>query len=260
MAINYDNFIVKPGESTQCAQCVVRKLALFQGVKLENLEWTQAIRQEQFILKPKRRLFEEGEPPRYAYTLFSGWVAQYQTSPDGGRMIHQFALPGDFIGFQAKSGHPIDYSAQALTEITVCAFPVKELNKVLKELPELSNRLIDMHSHTIKLCRQHMLSVGRKSAKQRLAYLFLELFHRVKAIGDLMPGTEEDSIAFPLSQEDLADALGLTSVHVSRTLRELTDEGLVSVRHRRLTILNEPALTDLAQFDKAIVIQDHPLL
>jgi len=260
MAINYDNFIIKPEPSTECVQCPVRKLALFQGVKLENLEWTQTLRQEQYVIKPKRRLFEEGEPPKYAFTLFSGWVAQYQTSPDGGRMIHQFGLPGDFIGFQATPGKPIDYSAQALTEITVCAFPIKQLHMVLKELPELGNRLIDMHAQTIKLCRQHMLSVGRKSAKQRLAYLFLELFHRVHAVGELMPGSEENSILFPLSQEDLADAMGLTSVHISRTLRELTDEGLVSVKHRRLTIFNEPALTELAQFDKDIVLQEHPLL
>jgi CRP-like cAMP-binding protein len=260
MAINYDNFIVKPGEATHCAQCGVRKLALFQGVKPENLEWTQSHRKEQYILKPKRRLFEEGEPPRYAYTLFSGWVALYQTSPEGGRLIHQFALPGDFIGFQAKADQPIDYSAQALTEITVCAFPVKDLNNVLKELPELTHRLIDMHTQSIKLCRQHVLGIGRKSAKQRLAHLFLELYHRIKVVGDLMPGTESDSIVFPLSQEDLADAMGLTSVHISRTLRELTDEGLLSLKHRRLTIFNEPALVELAHFDRKLVIQEHPLL
>ena len=260
MAINYDNFIIRPGEHTQCAQCGVRKLALFQGVKLENLDWTQSHRKQQYVLKPKRRLFEEGEPPKYAYTLFSGWVAEYQTSPDGGRMIHRFALPGDFLGFQAKPEQPIDHSAQALTEITVCAFPVQALKNVIQQLPELNQRLVDMQTTSIQLCRQHMLGVGRKSAKQRLAYLFLELFHRVKVIGNLMSGTEENSIAFPLSQEDLADSMGLTSVHISRTLRELTDEGLLSVKHRRLTIYNEPALMELSQFDKDLVLQEHPLL
>jgi len=175
-------------------------------------------------------------------------------------MIFQFALPGDFIGFQHNLGEVIDYSAQALTDITVCAFPVVELDRVMKELPELSLRMTDMHAQSMKLCRQHMMGIGRKSAKQRLAFLFLELFYRVKAVGDMMPGTEENSIAFPLSQEDLADAMGLTSVHISRTLRELTDEGLVNVKHRRLTIHNEPALAELAQFKKEMVILDHPLL
>ena len=104
------------------------------------------------------------------------------------------------------------------------------------------------------------MGIGRKTAKQRLAFLFLELFHRVKFIGNLISGTEENSIAFPLSQEDLADASGLTSVHISRTLRELSDEGLVSVKQRRLTIYNEPALSELAQFKKEMVLQDHPLL
>ena len=260
MPINYQNFLPKPDGRTQCAQCSVRKLALFQGVKPKNLEWTQSVREEQFLIKSKRRLLEEGEPPRYAYTLFSGWVALYQTSPDGDRMIYQFALPGDFVGFQHNPGEAIDYSAQALTDITVCAFPVIELDRVLKELPELSLRMTDMHAQSMKLCRQHMMGIGRKSAKQRLAFLFLELFHRVKAVGDMLPGTEENSIAFPLSQEDLADAMGLTSVHISRTLRELTDEGLVHVKHRRLTIHNEPALAELAQFKREMVIMEHPLL
>ena len=117
-----------------------------------------------------------------------------------------------------------------------------------------------MHAHSIKLCRQHMMGIGRKTARQRLAYLFLELFYRVKGIEDLVPGSEAASIAFPLSQEDLADAMGLTSVHISRTLRELTDDGLLTLKKRRLSILNEPALTEIAQFDKALVVQDHPLL
>jgi CRP/FNR family transcriptional regulator len=233
---------------------------LFQGVKPENLEWTQAVREQQYVIKPKRRLFEEGEPPKYSFTLFSGWVALYQTSQEGNRMINHFALPGDFLGFQGNPGQPIDYSAQALTEITVCAFPVNDLDDVLKKMPELSSRMLDMHTQTIKLCRQRMMGIGRKSAKQRLAFLMLELYHRVKFVGELIPGTEENSIVFPLSQEDLADAMGLTSVHISRTLRELTDEGLLGIKHRRLTIYNEPALAEIAHFERSMVLQDHPLL
>jgi CRP/FNR family transcriptional regulator len=260
MPINYDNFTSRPGEHTLCKQCAVRKLALFQGVKPENLEWTQSVREQQYVIKPKRRLFEEGEPPKYSFTLFSGWVALYQTSQEGNRMINHFALPGDFLGFHADPGKPIDYSAQALTEITVCAFPASELHSVLKNTPELSSRMMDMHAQTIKLCRQRMMGIGRKSARQRLAFLMLELYHRVKAAGEIIPGTEEKSIVFPLSQEDLADAMGLTSVHISRTLRELTDEGLLSIKHRRLTIFNEPALAEIAHFEKSMVLQDHPLI
>ena len=260
MPINYDNFKIRPGEHTQCSQCAVRKLALFQGVKPDNLEWTQSAREQQYMIKAKRRLFEEGEPPKYFYTLYSGWVALYQTSAEGNRMINHFALPGDFLGFQTAPAKPIDYSAQALTEVTVCAFPVMQMDSILKSTPELSARMMDMHAQTIKLCRQRMMGIGRKTAKQRLAFMFLELYHRVRHVGDLIPGTEENSIVFPLSQEDLADAMGLTSVHISRTLRELTDEGLLSVKHRRLTMLNEPALSEVAHFEKSMVLQDHPLI
>ncbi len=260
MAINYNNFVVKKGEHTRCTVCPVRKLALFQGVSMENLDWTQNYREQQFIVKPKRRLVEEGLKNKYAYTLFTGWVALYQTSANGDRQIHRFALPGDFIGFHPDSAGPIHYSAQTVTEVTVCAFPMEQLEQVLKERNELSARMMEMNTQSMRLCQQHMLGIGRKSAKERLAFLFLELYHRVKVLGNIIPDSEENSIAFPLSQEDLADAMGLTSVHVSRTLRELTDDGLLTVKHRRLTIHNEPALTELAQFDKKLVLSEHPLL
>ncbi len=260
MAINYDNFILKPGEKTQCAQCPVRKLALFKGVALENLEWTQGYREHQFVIKPKRRLMEEGLPSRYAFTLFSGWAALYQTAATGERQIHRFALPGDFIGFRPNPAIPIHYSAQSLTEVTVCAFPVDRLDRILRERTDLSARMMDMNAQSMRLCQQYMLGIGRKSAKERLSFLFLELFHRAKSLMGLLEGTEENSIAFPISQEDMADAMGLTSVHVSRTLKELTDAGLLTVKNRRLTIHNEPDLAELAQFDKKLALIDHPLL
>ncbi len=120
--------------------------------------------------------------------------------------------------------------------------------------------MMELNAQSMRLCQQHMLGIGRKSAKERLSFLCLELFYRTKSLAGLLAGTEENSIAFPISQEDMADAMGLTSVHVSRTLRELTAAGLLTVKSRRLTIHNEPALAELAQFDKKLILVDHPLL
>lgn len=260
MAINYDNFVVKPGEKTRCVQCPVRKLALFKGVSLENLEWTQGYREQQFVIKPKRRLVEEGISNPYAFTLFSGWAALYQTSTVGNRQIHRFALPGDFIGFRPNLDIPIHYSAQTLTEVTVCAFPIDRLGWILRQRTDLSARMMELNAQSMRLCQQYMLGIGRKSAKERLSFLFMELFYRAKSLAGLLADTRENSIAFPISQEDMADAMGLTSVHVSRTLKELTDAGLLTVKNRRLTIHNESALAELAQFDKKLMPFDHPLL
>lgn len=117
-----------------------------------------------------------------------------------------------------------------------------------------------MNQRNMRLCQQHMLGLGRKSVKERLAYLFLELFYRVRSVGDVIPGSTEDSVVFPLSQEELADAMGLTAVHVSWTLKQLTEDGLLPVGQRRLTIYDEERLAELAQFDRKAILLEPVLL
>lgn len=245
---------------TQCAACPVRELALFEGVPEEHLSWTQQYRANQLVVPAKQDFLHEGSESDFVYTLFSGWAILYKTLPSGKRQIIRFALPGDLIGFQHNLKAPMHYSAQALTESVYCAFPRARMGEMLTQRPELATRLALMSARDSALCQQHLLGTGRKTAKERVAFLLLELYHRVRSLADVMPDAiDGDAVEFPVAQEEIGDAVGLTTVHVNRTLRELRDEGLVACSHRRLCILDDERLSEIGQFDKAVVLS-HPLL
>ena len=226
---------------------------------LEHLDWTQQFRSNQFIVRPKHDLLREGEPAEYVYTLFSGWMIFYKSLPSGKRQILRFALPGDLIGFQPVLQAPMNYSVRTLTEVELCAFPRAKLGTMLEERPELATRLALMNARDAALCQHHLLGTGRKSAKERVAFLLLEILYRVRSMEQIMSVHEDGSIDFPVAQEEIGDAVGLTTVHVNRTLKELRDEGLVTNNHRRLTVHDEGTLKEIAQFDPHTVL-GHPLL
>lgn len=244
---------------TECTQCPIRKLALFQGVPPDRLEWTQKYRDQQFVVPSKATLYREGNVTDYVYTLFDGWMAMYQTSREGKRQILRFALPGDFLGFQTDQRGLISHSVSALTESIVCAFPRSRLQEMLEENPVLALRLASMGSRDMNLCQQHQAFRSRKDAYESIAFLLLELFHRTREHLSQNYDPETNSVVFPLTQEDIGDAVGLTNVHVNRILRQFNKLGLIECHHRRLHILDEDKLTDMGEFDKSM-ISSNPLI
>ncbi|MCU7834195.1 MAG: Crp/Fnr family transcriptional regulator [gamma proteobacterium symbiont of Taylorina sp.] len=238
---------------TACNQCPIRKLALFQGIPPERLEWTQKYRDQQFVVPAKTLLYHEESVTDYVYTLFDGWMAMHQTSREGKRQILRFALPGDFIGFQTDQKGMVSHSVSALTESIVCGFPRSRLQEMLEENPTLALRLASMGSKDMNLCQQHQAFRSRKDAYESIAFLLLELFHRTREHLNRNYDPETNSVVFPPTQEDIGDAVGLTNVHVNRILRQFRNLGLIECHHKRLYILDEEKLADMGEFDKSMV-------
>lgn len=237
---------------TSCNQCPIRKISLFQGVPKERLERTQLYRQNQFTIPPKIPLYVEGSRPEYVYTLFDGWMAMYQTSNAGKRQILRFALPGDFLGFQSDANGVISHSVSAITKSVVCAFPRSQLKALFDEEPKLALRLATMESRDMNLCQHHQTFGSRKDAHQSIAFLLLELFHRTRTQMNSSYNAENNSINFPLTQEDVGDAVGITNVHVNRVLRQFDKQGLIICNHRKLRILDEKELSKIGEFSTDI--------
>ncbi|MCB1866891.1 MAG: Crp/Fnr family transcriptional regulator [Chromatiales bacterium] len=239
---------------TACTGCPVRALALFQGVAERDLDWTSRYREGQYQIAARETLFEEGGRGPLAFTLFSGWVMLSVSLASGKRQILRFVLPGDFLGFQADMSGPHIATATALTDVTVCAFQRDRLASLLRERVDLASRMATLSARDQFLCHQHLIGTGQKSARERIAFLMLELFHRVRIVHDLVPmGVKSDSIALPLSQEQIADAVGLTTVHVNRTLREMRESGLMEIRDHWLIIHDHDGLAAVAHFDPAVL-------
>jgi CRP/FNR family transcriptional regulator, anaerobic regulatory protein len=246
---------LKKTNTVSCSVCPVRQLSMYQAIPEIQLDIVQQYRAEQRTVSAKNHLYHQGEKHPNTYTLFSGWVMLYKTLSNGGRQVLRYALPGDFLSFQPDMVGPVNHSAQALTDCTVCVFPRQSLLEMLHKHPELAMRIAWITARDMALGHEYLVSIGRKNARERLAFLFLELFHRMRmhvpSLGNTIP--------FPMTQEDVADTIGLTLVHVNRTLRSLRQEGLVKLAHHSLTILDYAALSELAGYNAENLV-NQPLL
>jgi CRP/FNR family transcriptional regulator, anaerobic regulatory protein len=196
-------------------------------------------------------LFRLGEGGEAIYSLVDGWVALYHLLEDGRRQILQFALPGTVLAFVPTPGALMSYSAQALTDAVVSIVSHKNLGRLARDCPEIGMQLAGLISQDRSLAYDQLSSVGRGSARERVAHLLLELFIRSRM---RWPGHRLEEMHLPLTQEHIGDATGLTGVHVNRVLRDLHKEGILGFHYRRLRILNPDKLVDVAGIDPQVAM------
>lgn len=177
--------------------------------------------------------------------IIEGWACRYGTLPDGRRQIMALHMGGDFVDLQSFPLKRMDHSVGTLSRCRVAVFPHAALTELTRRYPHLTrllwlNTLIDA-----TILRQWLLSVGRRWAVERLAHLLCELLVRLQVVG-LSDGR---MVTLPLTQIELADALGVSPVHAHRVVSELRERGLVRWRGQRIEILDRTGLEALAQFD-----------
>ncbi|RDH87024.1 MAG: hypothetical protein DIZ78_05895 [endosymbiont of Escarpia spicata] len=244
------NIKVQQPTETQCAECPIRKMALFKRVPEDQLESTQDHRSSQITFPSRAHLYREGETNDFVYTLFDGCVKLYKTLKNGKIQGMRSASPGDFLGFQGDLDGAMHHGAIALTDTIVCAFPKEDVHRMLCEHKEIASEMIMKNAQMMAFCQEHLLSTGAKIAIERIAFTLIELNHRFKTLlSSKSVGQYERIIELPLTQEDLADAVGLTSIHVNRTLKQLKDKQLISCKKGRISVLNEKELMLLAHFN-----------
>ncbi len=237
---------------SNCRTCGVRDEALCAPLSDGEIHIIERFKAGNRVLEAGTDLYYQGEPCGELYTLLDGWVSLYQILEDGRRQILDFALPGAFLGFQPDLGAPMMHSAECLTDVGVCVFPRKNLFDLFRQHPELALRMAWITARDRTLANEHLTNVGRRVARERVAHLLLELFYRVRLAH---PSPHGEGVELPLTQEHLGDALGLTSVHVNRTLRRLREAGLVTVGGHTMQVLDPDALAEIAGFDSEAVLQ-----
>ncbi len=128
----------------------------------------------------------------------------------------RFALPGDFLGFQGDLCNAMHHGAQALTDCVLCAFPKQAVSRMLCEHPEIATELIAKNARVMATCQEHLLSTGARSAIESIAFTLVELNHRLELFRVFRPDSQAlAGTGIPMTQEDLADAVGLTPIHVT---------------------------------------------
>lgn len=196
-------------------------------------------------MEPYQSIVHEGDPSTHCCIVLQGWTCCFQSLAEGRRQILSFHVPGDLPDLQSLHLPGPDFGMAAVTRAVVAFIPHANLISLADASKEISISLWRQALVAAAIHRAWMTSIGRRDARQRLAHLFCELYLRLKAVG-LVEGA---TISMPIRQPDLADALGLTSVHVNRTLKAMRTEGLVNLHMRKLTIQNWTGLSAAAEFN-----------
>ncbi len=227
-----------------CAACPRRPHVMYSPICGEAIDALRGLRLRQRLVPAKTLIFREDEPVEEFYTLFDGWGFRYKLLADGRRQILSFLLPGDPLTLGVLTVKALSYSVQTLTVARLCVFDREETAAFIQSESELRQRYQRLSVHEIAGTYERLADLGRRSAKERMARLILDIHARLNANG-VMQGNTFD---FPLRQEHVADALGLTTIHVSRTLRALREEGLVAYHANAMQILDYQNLVAISGF------------
>jgi CRP-like cAMP-binding protein len=228
---------------TACSDCPLRSLALFIDQSTEEFELVSSLKRKELRLGANETLIHEGQTDAPLYTLLHGWAFRFKTLSDGRRQILSFLLAGDFIGVQQKMGDAAAHGVETLTEAVVCVFQRDALWELHRRSPSMGFNVTWLVAQEESLVDGNLLSVGRRNAEERIATLLILLFKRAAALqADLGRG----GVPFPLTQQHIADGLGLSLVHTNKTLRRLEKRGLHRIRDGHLQLLDTKALVRLA--------------
>jgi CRP-like cAMP-binding protein len=197
-------------------------------------------------LDPRNYIIREGDIPRLCFILVEGYAIRQKVTGEGARQILSICIPGDAIDFQNMFLDISDHAVQTLTASVVADIPRESLQQLVLSRPAVGAAV--MHSALVEaaILREWVVNVGRRDARSRIAHILCEFAVRLEVRGLASP----DGFELPMTQEQLADATGLTPVHVNRVLRALESEGLISRQRRHIQFVDWRALQDVADFSR----------
>jgi CRP-like cAMP-binding protein len=238
------------------ASPLTRKLSAFVALSPADLSTLARFDQRRRTFLSGHQLVHEGQRNASAFVLSDGWVCSYKILPDGERQIVDFQIPGDFLGLRSILFRTSDHTVEAITRIQASEVLASDIFDAFNNAPRLATAVLWAASRDEAMVVEHLVNLGRRPADVRMAHFLLELATRLYLVGV----GDRTGFTCPLTQYHLADALGLTAVHVNRVLRLLREAGLVTFQKGRVTFNDFNGLVALAGFDTGYLDQDGPLL
>lgn len=219
---------------------------LQKHVPLTDAETKALARLEENQRKVKRgaMIQRANETVTELFVLRHGRVMSFVILPDGSRQILRVYFPGDFIGSASTVYNKAPESLVALADSVICPFDKHALRRLLEEYPRVAALLFILSNTERVSMADRVASMGRTSAKARVAAFLLDIFDRLRVTDDDIT----DSFDLKLTQEEIGDAVGLTSVHVNRMIRQMENEGLISRSNGRITLLDIARLEDIGHY------------
>ena len=233
--------------------CLLLKLRVRDQVSAHEEQMLRTAVAEVETFRPGKTIIRAGATLTRSALLIDGLVARYKDLSEGQRQIMEVHVTGDFLDLHGFLLKKLDHDIGAITRATIGFVPHDTLRRITEEAPHLTRLLWLSTLMDSSIQRERILSVGRRPALARIAHLLCELYIRFDIIG-LAEGM---SYPLPFTQADLADATGLTSVHVNRMLRELREQGLLTFRGGRVAIHDWERLQEVAEFDPIYLHAEH---
>ena len=202
---------------------------------------------------PRIDIVREGDKPRDVHLILAGWACRYKQLEDGRRQIVSFFLPGDICDLNVFILCEMDHSIGTITSVTIADLSREFFDEIFVGHPRIATAFWWEGLVNSAIQREWTMSLGQRTASERMAHLFCEIFLRLRLAGL----TREDSCDFPLTQADLADAMGLSKVHVNRTLQELRSAELIILKGKMLIVPNLEQLMNVGLFNANYLHIDH---
>lgn len=238
--------------SAPCTKCRLRQMNVFAGNTPEQVSFIQARKVGEVVLPPGATILEEGQKADRLFTLLSGWAFRHKTLADGRRQILNILLPGDLVGLQAKMFDQAHHGVEALSEVVLCGFTRDHIWDVFRTFPDMALDITWLAANEERITDEALLSVGRRTAAERMAWLVLHIWQRTENL-DLV---RDGALPLPITQAHIADMLGLSLVHTNRTLQALRRRGLFELSGGTLRAVDEDGLARLARsWEKRIPIR-----
>jgi CRP-like cAMP-binding protein len=195
-------------------------------------------------MSARRNIIREGDRPDHVHLIVEGWAARYKLLADGSRQIIAFLIPGDFCDLHVTLLGAMDHSIVSLTKSRVVYIPRNRMNE-LTDRPSVARAFWWATLVDEAVLREWIVNIGRRDAFESIGHLMCELYRRMKNVGLVT----NHSFELPLTQEEIADALGLTPVHVNRVLQRMRAEDLITLKKSALTILDYGRLEQASGFN-----------
>lgn len=237
------------------AHALINKLGRFVPLKDEERAALRDLASGARAMPRGHELISEGDKPTSVFLLLEGWAYRYKHMEDGARQIMAYLLPGDMCDVRIFMFEEMDHSIGLLSDASVVQIPAGQMLDMMDNFPRIERALMWATLVDEATLREWLLNVGQREALQRLAHLFCELCVRLRVVQKV---GDDGTFQLPLTQSELADTTGMTTVHVNRSLQKLRLDGLIVLKDGKLTILDFERLAAIAGFTANYLHTDGP--
>lgn len=220
------------------------KLCGFATLDQEDVRSLVAATSRSRQFAPRHDLIREGDRPGPVFIMLEGWACRYKVLPSGTRQVLAFLMPGDACDLHIGLLAEMDHSIQTITPAKVATIERADMDELMARRPGIARAMYISQLIDEGTMRAWITSMGRRTSTERVAHLMCELYLRARNIGL----TNEDFLSLPLSQILLADALGMTAVHINRVLKELRLQGAMALKRGSLEITDPEMIVRIAGF------------